>query len=574
MFIKSLRIESSDGLIRNLEFHQGMNLIVDETPSHNSATGNNVGKTTVLRLIDICLGKDPRSVFVSPEDNRTINEPVRNFLIEKEVVVTLTLISSWTSDARFVTVKRNFLTYSNAIREINGRTIEDKQFVRELQNVIFETETDKPSFRQLIAHNIRYTNAATTQTLRCLEGRVTDAVYETLYLYMLGCNYDNADLRQETLDSLTTETSFKYRLERKKSRNRLATELGIINSEIKELEEKKSRLHLNPDFENDMSDLTDIKFEITTLSAQLNNLKLRYSILDEAQNDLLNQKSTIDVESLKMIYAQADKFIPNLQHSFEDLLTHHNCMLARKMEFIATDMPKLDAKIKEINTQVIDLRAQEKALGDKLILSASYADYESLITDLTQRYQKKGALQEIIDQIDKVDEEIARLNTTLSDIDNSLFSDAFQKKVQEQLDKLNTYLARISLYLYGEKYGLSYDIVRNKKTGKNFYKFSITTYDSDTVNFSTGKKQGEITCFDMAYILFADKEHIPCLHFGLYDKKELMHNHQLLETANFVNQYSNLQFVASILWDKLPEELRDEKYFVVKLSPTKKLFQF
>ena len=58
MFLKQLRIESEDGLIRDLNFHQGLNLIVDETPDSNTETGNNVGKTTVLRLIDICLGKE------------------------------------------------------------------------------------------------------------------------------------------------------------------------------------------------------------------------------------------------------------------------------------------------------------------------------------------------------------------------------------------------------------------------------------------------------------------------------------------------------------------------------------
>lgn len=574
MFIKSLRIESSQGLIRDLSFHQGMNLIIDETPLHNSETGNNVGKTTVLRLIDICLGKEPRSVFVSPEDNRTVNESVQHFLVENNVVLTLTLVSDWSADARKVIIRRNFLNYSNAIREINGTQVEDKLFVKELQKAIFGTETDKPSFRQLISHNIRYSNAATTQTLRCLEGRITDSVYETLYLYMLGCSYKNADLRQDTLDSLTVETNFKNRLEKNKSRNKLATELGIVNSEIKELEDKKKVLQLNPDFEKDMSDMTDIKFEITSLTSQLNTLKLRCSILEEAKNDLLSQKSNIDVKSLRQIYAQAGRFVPNLQHTFEELIAHHNNMLSRKAEYIAEDIPNIQQKIKELSDTISHLRTEEKALGEKLIHSTSYADYEKMVSSLTQLYQRKGGIEEIIAQIDQVEQSISNLNKTLSDIDSSLFDEAFQKKVQFQLDKFNSYLSKISQQLYGEKYGLSYDIVRNKKTNKDIYKFSITTYDSDTVNFSSGKKQGEITCFDMAYILFADSENIPCMHFGLYDKKELMHDNQLVETANFVNQNSNLQFVASILWDKLPEELREDKYFVVKLSPTDKLFRF
>ena len=47
MFIKSLIIESKEGLIRRLDFHQGLNLIVDETPDSNTETGNNVVKTSI-----------------------------------------------------------------------------------------------------------------------------------------------------------------------------------------------------------------------------------------------------------------------------------------------------------------------------------------------------------------------------------------------------------------------------------------------------------------------------------------------------------------------------------------------
>lgn len=53
-----------------------------------------------------------------------------------------------------------------------------------------------------------------------------------------------------------------------------------------------------------------------------------------------------------------------------------------------------------------------------------------------------------------------------------------------------------------------------------------------------------------------------------------MHDHQLEATAQFVGSHVNMQFVASILKDKLPESLNDEKYFVVKLRPEDKLFRF
>ena len=89
---------------------------------------------------------------------------------------------------------------------------------------------------------------------------------------------------------------------------------------------------------------------------------------------------------------------------------------------------------------------------------------------------------------------------------------------------------------------------------------------------SSGKKQGEILCFDLAYILFADSEKIPCLHFLLNDKKELMHDNQLLKVADFVKK-NDIQLVISILKDKLPEELVDKSNIVVELSQNDKLFR-
>ena len=51
-----------------------------------------------------------------------------------------------------------------------------------------------------------------------------------------------------------------------------------------------------------------------------------------------------------------------------------------------------------------------------------------------------------------------------------------------------------------------------------------------------------------------------------------MDDKQLVKIAEFVNR-NNIQFVASILKDKLPAEINKEDYFVVKLSQDDKLFR-
>ena len=45
----------------------------------------------------------------------------------------------------------------------------------------------------------------------------------------------------------------------------------------------------------------------------------------------------------------------------------------------------------------------------------------------------------------------------------------------------------------------------------------------------------------------------------------LMHDNQLLKIAQLVNS-TGIQFVASVLKDKLSEKLNREEFFVVKLS--------
>ena len=53
-----------------------------------------------------------------------------------------------------------------------------------------------------------------------------------------------------------------------------------------------------------------------------------------------------------------------------------------------------------------------------------------------------------------------------------------------------------------------------------------------------------------------------------------MHDNQLIEIANFVEAHKDkVQYIASILKDKHPTELNNEKFFIVKLIKQDKLFK-
>ena len=51
-----------------------------------------------------------------------------------------------------------------------------------------------------------------------------------------------------------------------------------------------------------------------------------------------------------------------------------------------------------------------------------------------------------------------------------------------------------------------------------------------------------------------------------------MHGNQLRNIANFIKDM-NIQFIASILEDKLPIELQDNNYYIIELSQSDKFFR-
>ena len=160
MFIKKLIISTPSKVLRNIEFHKGLNLIVDDTPTINTQlTGNNVGKTTVLKLVDFCLGGKATEIYTDFENKKSEYEEVKKFLIEQEVLITLILTEDLdlVDKSKQIIIEKNFLQNSRAIRNINGEPILEKDFENKLMSLLIpHQKLEKPSFRQIISHNIRY----------------------------------------------------------------------------------------------------------------------------------------------------------------------------------------------------------------------------------------------------------------------------------------------------------------------------------------------------------------------------------------------------------------------------------
>lgn len=571
MFLKSLTIESEGFTIREIPFHKGMNFIVDEPKSLDSSdkqSGNNIGKTTVLRLINFCLGGKGKSIYQSKEFKNNLNEEVKDFLTKKEVVITLKLKDDLDDPlSRQVEIRRNFLSNSKRLLEIDGEQVKVKDLDSELKKLIFGYEEDKPTFNQLKAKNIRDEAERLENTVRVLGNFGKSEEYEALYLFWLGVNYPNAEKKRSLLEEQKIEDKLYRRLIEDNSESKIQQFLKIVERDIENLEDKKNSFNINEDYESDLESLNEVRAELNLLYSKQSQLKLRKELIEESRAELERDMANEQTSQIAELYSQAKIIIPNLQKSYEDIVAFHNQMISEKINFVTKELPSIqDNLIKNVSDIQLNL-SKEQQYVETLQKADAIDELQTIISELNGKYEQKGRLEEKSEQLKKTKNTLADIDKELAIIDESIFS--LDKVIQERVSTFNGFFSEVSNRLYGEKFAMSASFEQKKNTESYFYKLYIDSLNGQT---GTGKKKGEIAAFDISYVKFADKENIPSLHFILHDQMEVVDDNQIIGLVREVIN-ANCQFVVPILRDKLPKELDKPEFQVLSLSQEDKLFR-
>jgi uncharacterized protein YydD (DUF2326 family) len=523
-----------------------------------------VGKTTVLRLIDYCLGSSGKNIYIDSEFKKTHNTEIEKYLTENNVVITLCVRKDLEDDSSpKIILRRNFLSYSNKIQEINGEQYTNiKEYCKTLKTLFFQTNGDKPTFRQIISKNVRDEKSRLQNAVNVLHPTTKPEEYEALYLFWLGIELDAANRKQRLISQKKIEEQIQVRLRKESSLSQINQSLLIITESIKEITKKKNSFNINPNYESDLAKLNNIKSELNRFSTLTSRLELRYELIIESKTELEKEFSDIDAHQIKKLYEEAKTLIPDLQKTFEDTLAFHNSMVSEKISYITKELPELTSEIQHAKTKINELLSQEKKLSKLIQKDSAVEELQSLILELNNAYEKKGTFEEqkrqwenTTTKLKEIEDELLQINNGIDDLDST---------IQRKIASFNRFFSKISSRLYGEQFVLSSD--KNDKG----YELNITSISG---NLGTGKKKGQIAAFDLAYIQFADEEGIECLHFILNDQIENVHDNQITSLLNDVVNETNCQYILPVLRDKLPKNIDVDKYVVVSLSQSNKLFK-
>jgi hypothetical protein len=232
-------------------------------------------------------------------------------------------------------------------------------------------------------------------------------------------------------------------------------------------------------------------------------------------------------------------------------------------------LPNLRNEEQALVKSIHQLETEAETFRDLLKKDTTLVALEKINTELRTLTERRAKLSEqkriwteCLDELERVEERLRRHATRAAGLN---------EQVDQNLELFNKHFKRISEQLYNTPYLLKRAEFNKKGELSQYLKFEIVGI---TANPGTGEKKGQITAFDLAYIEFAEDLDIPHLNIILHDQIENVDGRQIVTILEKLVPGINCQYIAPILKDKVPKEIDLDRYAVVELSQSDKLFKF
>lgn len=539
MQLLDLSVYKNRELIRKVKFKKGLNLILNSASSPKG-TGNSVGKSTLSRLLDYIFLSSGEDIYTEPEFGKVIPE-VYSFICESAVFVELSFKGY---DQRNYRVGRVLTKdQKKSAFYIDGQLSERSDYTTLISRQIFGQTSEKPSIRTISQKFIRNTNLKMQNTTKFLHATTKPDVYDQLYLFLFG--FSGLDLLREKA-SLSNQIGTKnkhlaaYRSPHRESAlQRMITPLRV---EEAELQKRIDNFDFKESQEEDVRLLVGIQREISNLTIGYSSLKGRIDYLDRSIAKLRSNASSVDGRELSVIYEDAGVALSgSLKRSYEDLVIFHNQVILNKVNLLKKELDEYMAKKTMVRSELDRLH-----------------ELESGIFKHIKEPDTLKSIGQIYNNLSKVKEQIASISVLLNKIeDTKALIESLEKKkkeiilaisentqtLDENVEKFNEYFGELSKGFYGERY--IFDLEFDPETER--CRFEIANISP---NSTGGKKKGELSAFDLAYIEFVSSKRLKRPAFVVHDSIEDVDVNQVFDIFQKANQL-NGQYIVALLSDKI-----------------------
>lgn len=566
MKIKKLivrKTQPSEEIIREITFNlKGLNLIVDNTAEDLVESGNSVGKSTTIKIIDLCLGaKSVRELYYD-SDTRSENNDVKNFLNEYKVQAELILIDQ---KGKTYSIKRDL--YSKGKKYIFDESYNQQEFWDELKKLLFNLREPNPTFRQLIPKFVRLENTAEDKMIKYLPIMTTSDDYDAIYCFLFQIYTEKLISKKNELAGRIAECQKTIQaLEKSKSITSLSLlkqSLEIIDTDLADLNEKRQQLSYMDSYKDELDTKRKLTVRINDLQEKMQLLDFEIDNINKSIENLSKEKRDIDFGTLKAVYTEAQSYVPDLQKSFEEMVNFHNSMIQNRIDFIKGQLYTKQELLERYSGQLSEILKEKEKITIEVLDEGLLDELNMLNRKIEDLSLKKGEIQQSIHLLEEQEQIRQNLNTELFDIEKQMNNE----KVEDKIKIFNQIFSDYCQRLYGEKYLFAYN--ENWKEEKKF-PVSIASLGGKV---GTGKKKAVIVAYDLAYMQYSIELGMNVPQFVIHDKMENTHINQLKTIFDICEEIKG-QYIIPILRERIDkvEQKYIEEAKILELSSTDKFF--
>ncbi|HDN5295579.1 TPA: DUF2326 domain-containing protein, partial [Salmonella enterica subsp. enterica serovar Typhimurium] len=451
---------------------------------------------------------------------------------------------------------------------LNDVEIDKKQYSEFIAQAVFGLTTDKPSLRNVSHKFIRNTNDKMQKTLNFLHGNTTPDVYDLLYLFLFGFNgLPLIKKKGEFNKEIKKQKAYLAAYRNPNRETVLAKMIKPLKKEIAEAERNIKNFDFKDSHDESLKKLSEIQKMISDYSLSYASLNMRVRNIEESILSLKNNITQLVENDLMEIYSSAGVYFNGeLKRSYEEMVLFHNDVIKNKINFLESELLKKKEEIESINEKINGFHEQESSLFRTIKEPETLKSINQLFNKLTELRENLASIESNLTRINDTNALIKSLEDSREQL--LLEIELAVQGLEKNIEVFNEFFGDLTKEIYGERYifDLSFDIDKGRCN------FDISCV---TPNSNGGKKKGEITAFDLAYIKFVDKVKLKRATFVIHDSIEDVDVNQIRDIFFEANNI-NGQYIVSILSDKFSEDT-DLKMMmnnsILELSSTNKFFK-
>ncbi len=574
MYLKELVISTAtDEIVRKVVFKKGLNLVVGY--ADDTGSSNNLGKTTLMRCINFCLGGKVTE-FYSEEESGTVDKVVKGFLVEKQVKFVLSFVEDFdeTSERDFEISRQ--VTYNpenkNPIKVVNFIQNEKiksfDEFCLQLKMRLFGSDVKKPTFRQVIPKFVRRNDKQISNILKFLHQATSQQDYELVHFFLFGFDLPELLSAKANVNSEYQQTAKNLKTLNSIIPEGLEQRIALLEVSVKEKEELRDSFRVNSKFEQDENELGLIQDRLNIIKNSLNSLVLNRNTLIERMKAIEESLFKDDIRTIEYVYEEAGILDINIHKKFNQTIEFHNSMLSNEISYLEDRIRRNNIEISSLEDEHAQVAGKYNEVLEKLGNMGSLREYTQLNNEIEKDKVNISSIQTQLNQL-----KIAKLNKDKAEKSLNIFSSQLEESIsifkKSKLQKFNNYFSRFSNELYNEKWFVTF----TSNDDKTLFKFNV---DSLTQNIGSGKKQMLVASFDIAYMAYIQDEtiNLPYPRFSTQDKVEIIDISYLEKLYDMISTV-NGQLVLPIIEDKFESFTKPEieNAVILKLHQNNKFFR-